>query len=82
MKLRYLELIWQVMLVPPGYADYDSYFSAVLSFLREYSWVYNFPVTELLVQDVFKQMPMEWSTALLSLTYQQLNILPQGFVMV
>jgi hypothetical protein len=73
---------WQVMLVPLGYADYASYFSEVLSFLQEYRWVYNFPVTELLVQDVFKQIPKEWSTALLSLTYQQLNILPQGFVMV
>lgn len=70
------------MLVPPGYDDYGSYFSEVLSFLREYSWVYNFPVTELLVQDVLKQIPVEWSTALLGLTYQQLNILPQGFVMV
>jgi hypothetical protein len=70
------------MLVPPGYADYASYFSDVLSFLREYSWVYNFPVTELLVQDVFKKIPEDWLTALLSLTNQQLNILPQGFVMV
>lgn len=70
------------MLVPPGYADYASYFSDALSFLRDYSWVYNFPVTELLVRDVFKQIPADWLPALLSLTNQQLNILPQGFVMV
>jgi len=68
--------------MPPGYADYTSYFCDVLSFLRDYSWVYNFPVTELLVQDVFKQIPKDWSTALLSLTNEQLNTLPQGFVKV
>jgi hypothetical protein len=44
--------------------------------------VYNFPVTELLVQDVFKQIPKDWSMALFSLNNQQLNNLPNGFVMV
>lgn len=75
-------IYWQVMLVPTGYADYVSYFSEVLSFLREYSWVYNFPVTELLVQDVFKKIPKDWSMVLFSLNNEQLNNLPKGFVMV
>ena len=70
------------VLVPPAYNDYASYFREAAQFLQNYSWVYNFAVTELLVHNVLEQIPPDWASTLLALTNEELNAFPQGSVQV
>ncbi|PSN34212.1 hypothetical protein C0J52_13137 [Blattella germanica] len=70
----------EMLVVPPDYTDYASYFSDTLRFLSDYSWLYNFANTNLLVCKVLDKVPQDWSSALLSLSNEELNRLPQGFM--
>ncbi|XP_069692598.1 methyltransferase-like protein 25B isoform X2 [Periplaneta americana] len=66
--------------LPPGYSSHEVYFADASRFLEEYRWIYDFPVTELLVRGVLGQIPPDWAVAILSLNNQNLNDLPRGFV--
>ncbi|XP_067002977.2 methyltransferase-like protein 25B isoform X2 [Anabrus simplex] len=68
------------MYLPDGYMDSDSYIHDALHFLSKYRWIFNFPVTNLLVSGVFDSVPVEWVETLLSLSNQELNDLPNGFM--
>ncbi|KAJ4443870.1 hypothetical protein ANN_05657 [Periplaneta americana] len=74
-----LDHAWKL---PPGYSSHEVYFADASQFLEEYRWIYDFPVTELLVRGVLGQIPPDWAVAILSLNNQNLNDLPRGFVQV
>nr|CAD7461234.1 unnamed protein product [Timema tahoe] len=68
------------MLVPPSYTDYSTYFCDALKYLSDYSWLYNFPITKILVNNVLSKIPDDWLETLLQLTNEELNQLPLGLV--
>ncbi|XP_063228825.1 methyltransferase-like protein 25B isoform X2 [Bacillus rossius redtenbacheri] len=63
----------------PANCNYESYFKESLCYLRDYQWIYNFAVTNVLVEDVLSRIPEDWLSALMQLTNDELNQLPFGF---
>lgn len=68
------------MSVPQAYNTYEEYFHDALSFLEEYSWLFDTAATKLLVKDVMSKLPSEWKSYLLDLNNEELNSLPTGYV--
>lgn len=64
--------------LPNGFNTVDQYFKAVLEFLGNYEWLYNWPVTETLSSGVLGQMPVDWWQHLHQLSMEELNQLPSG----
>lgn len=70
------------MSVPQGYNTHEAYFCDTLSFLEEYSWLFDTAATKVLVKDVLSNLPSEWKTHLLDLNNEELNSLPAGYIKV
>lgn len=70
------------MLLHAHFKTYDAYFHEILLFLQNVSWLVDFPITQILSQDIFSKVPSEWKTPLLSLSNEELNLFPSGFVKV
>ncbi|KAL5019616.1 hypothetical protein ScPMuIL_002508 [Solemya velum] len=54
-------------------------FEHMLRFLVEYSWIYNFKVTDFISGQHWRSLPKEWVECLLALSVEELNELPFGF---
>ena len=70
------------MSVPPQYNKYEEYFYDTLSFLEEYSWLFDTAATKVLVNNVLCNLPCEWKPHLLDLNNDELNALPTGYIKV
>nr|XP_018898676.1 PREDICTED: methyltransferase-like protein 25 isoform X1 [Bemisia tabaci] len=59
-----------------GFDSYDEYFSACCKFLGDNEWIFNYPVTEILVQDIPSLVPDSWIHALSSLSEEEFKTFP------
>lgn len=64
--------------LPSGFLTREQYFETALSFLGQYEWLYNWPVTEVLASGVLDQLPVDWWQTLRRLSIEELNQLPRG----
>ncbi|XP_063436455.1 probable methyltransferase-like protein 25 [Mytilus trossulus] len=53
----------------------------MVDFLHEFDWIYNFKLTDFFIDEVWENIPGEWAECLLSLSHEQLNQLPFGYMM-
>ncbi|XP_049844521.1 probable methyltransferase-like protein 25 [Schistocerca gregaria] len=67
-------------MLPENYVTFEAYFRDALAFLKEYDWLYSCPVTEILINDILNKIPSEWCEALLTLSNEELNQLPTGYI--
>lgn len=51
---------FSAMSLPPTYSSSTQYLKDVLAFLQVHQWIYNFPNTHILAQDVLKHIPIDW----------------------
>lgn len=58
------------------------YFQEALALLEEYQWVFNFPVTHMLVLNVLNEIPVKWKNVISCMNTEDLNSLPLGGVKV
>ena len=65
-----------------GFDSYDEYFSACCKFLGDNEWIFNYPVTEILVQDIPSLVPDSWIHALSSLSEEEFKSFPVYLVKV
>jgi hypothetical protein len=49
------------------------YFKEAILFLKEVNWIYNVPVTRIMVEDSIELIPTEWIEAISKLNYNELN---------
>ncbi|XP_064596483.1 methyltransferase-like protein 25B isoform X2 [Liolophura sinensis] len=54
------------------------WFARCLEFLRDFSWIYDYQVTEFFVEQPWRSIPDEWREFLLGLSLEELNVLPLG----
>ncbi|RZC31870.1 presequence protease, mitochondrial [Asbolus verrucosus] len=66
------------MALPTYYNNVKDYFEDTLNFLKAYHWLYSYPNTHVLVNNVFDQFPAEWPPYLRNLTSEGLNDLARG----
>ncbi|XP_056640923.1 uncharacterized protein LOC130447898 [Diorhabda sublineata] len=64
------------MSLPPTYTLSTDYFKDALDFLKNHQWVYNYPNTRILIQDIFAHMPPDWLRYFQDLPNSELNKLP------
>lgn len=48
------------------------YFSEVIEFLDQFSWIFDFANTEILVQDVLSKIPKEWDKVFSCMTEEEI----------
>ncbi|XP_011494904.1 PREDICTED: protein RRNAD1-like isoform X2 [Ceratosolen solmsi marchali] len=49
------------------------YFKEAILFLKEVKWIYDVPVTKIMVKNCLELMPIEWIETLIQLKYNELN---------
>lgn len=49
-----------------------------VKFLKNYAWIFNFAVVDLLVHDVFENMDPVWKEILANMTSDDLNSMAKG----
>ena len=54
-------------------SGYDSVIDKILRLLQDYSWIYNFKVTNLLSDNILKNIPADWRTFLSKLSVESFN---------
>ncbi|KAF5274828.1 hypothetical protein FQR65_LT00411 [Abscondita terminalis] len=59
---------------------FESSFVAVLSFLKDSQWIYNYPNTHILVNKVLDEFKPDWIRHLDCITNNELNDLPFGYI--
>jgi hypothetical protein len=65
-------------MLPGELIGFPEYFRGVVSFLKEYSWLFKTPVTNILISDVLAMIPHDWIEPLLNLSNEELNNVPMG----
>lgn len=58
-------------------SDNSLYFSEMVDFLDQFSWMFAFPNTDILVLDILSQIPHNWITAFSCMTDEQLAQYPE-----
>ena len=54
-------------------SEYESYTERAIQFLQDYSWIYNFKVTNLLSDNIIDTVPHQWKLFLTSLDIETFN---------
>ena len=54
-------------------SEYESYTRRAIQFLQDYSWIYNFKVTNLLSDNIIDTVPHQWKLFLTSLDIETFN---------
>lgn len=57
--------------------DIEEYFQKALPFLKKHNWIYNYPNTDVLLNNVFENIEPDWIPHLEHLGTDSLNRLPQ-----
>lgn len=57
--------------------DIEEYFQKALPFLKKHNWIYNYPNTDVLLNNVFENIEPTWIPHLKQLGTDGLNRLPQ-----
>ncbi|KAK4885979.1 hypothetical protein RN001_002250 [Aquatica leii] len=63
-----------------GYDSYLEYFTAVLNFLKDEQWIYNYRNTHILVNNVLDNFQPDWIEHFQYITSNELNNLPFGYI--
>lgn len=70
------------MSLPMQYTTAISYFEDLVHFLKTYDWIFNYPNTEILLNNIFERFPLEWFEFFEKISTTQLNNLSVGTVSV
>ncbi|XP_044739052.1 uncharacterized protein LOC123300532 [Chrysoperla carnea] len=74
------------MSLPNSFTHYNEkseafleYFQQTINFLHNHEWIYNFPNTNILQENILNKFPLGWRYHLEQLSCQELNQIPFGF---
>lgn len=70
------------MSLPPSYNNSEEYLEDLLSFLKRYEWIYNYPNTDILINKIFDNFPPHWDNYFRVLNNDDMNLLSNGIAKV
>lgn len=68
------------MSLPPSYEDSKNYFEDVLVFLKQYQWIYNYPNTDILINNILNHFPLHSVDYFHEMTNTDINLLAAGVI--